>query len=63
MYAAALHRLSPPTRVEGARHSWADSYSPAGWAAVSQYGRDACHPLPAATGAILPNAVEEPGPA
>jgi hypothetical protein len=31
MYAAALHRLPPPTRVEGARHSCADRCSPAGW--------------------------------
>ena len=59
MYAAALHQLSPPTHVEGARHSCADRCSPTGWAAVSQCGRDACHPLPAATGAILPNAVQE----
>ena len=30
MYAATTG-YPPPTRVEGARHSWADSYSPAGW--------------------------------
>ena len=63
MYAAATTGYPPPTPVEGARHACADRCSPTGWAAVSQCGRDTCHPLPAATGAILPNAVEEPGPA
>jgi len=63
MYPAATTGYPPPTPVEGARHACTDRCSPTSWAAVSQCGRDTCHPLPAATGAILPNAVEEPGPA
>jgi hypothetical protein len=59
------HQPAVPTHPcpEDARPSCSDRCSPAAWAAASQCGRDACHPLPAATGAILPNAVEEPGPA
>ena len=60
MYAATTG-YPPPTRVEGARHACADRCSPTGWAAVSQCGRDTCHPLLAATGAILPNGFQEPG--
>ena len=43
---AATTGYPPPTRVEGARHACADRCSATSWAAVSQCGRDTCHPFP-----------------
>jgi hypothetical protein len=54
MYAAALHRLPPAYPCRGCPSLLRRQVLARGLAAVSQCGRDACHPLPAATGAILP---------
>jgi hypothetical protein len=53
------HQLAVPTHLcpEGARHSCVDRCPPASWAVASQCGCDACRPLPAPKGAILPMSI------
>ena len=62
MYAATTG-YPPPTRVEGAATPALTGARPRAGPLPPQCGRDTCHPLPAATAAILPNGFQEPGPA
>jgi hypothetical protein len=60
MYAATTGYPGPPVSRVPATPALTGAHPRAG-PLPPQCGRDTCHPLPAAMGAILPNGFQEPG--